>query len=142
MITIEHSVQYPESSQAVFDAVTDFPHLPSWQHDVLEARLVSGPLAEGAVVHQVRKVMGRRTETDLTVTEFLPGERITLQTPDGASPSVRQSYRIRVGGAGTRVDFVLEIDGVPRMAEHLARTQLSRQVPDMFSRLGNLLIRA
>ncbi|GAA2209627.1 hypothetical protein GCM10009850_050860 [Nonomuraea monospora] len=138
MITIEHAAGYPYSPEAVFAVLSDLEGYPAWQADVLEAR-VDGPPREGAAVAQVRKVMGRRTELDLTVTEYVPGERLTIRTAEGVRPGVTQRYAVRPSAGGCRVEFGLELDGVPKMAEHLVRAQLGKQVPLLFERLGALL---
>ncbi|GAA1978281.1 SRPBCC family protein [Catenulispora subtropica] len=139
MIEIGHRVAYPQAREAVFSAVTDFGGLPAWQADVVEAGLASPALERGAVVHQVRKVLGKRTETDLVVSEFVPGEALVLETGDGSKPSVRQSYRVVADGAGCVLEFQLRLDGVPKMAEHLAKAQLGKNVPKMFAALGTVL---
>jgi len=142
MIVIEHTASYPCDASAVGAALADLAGYPSWQADVLDARPQEGPVGIGTHLVQIRKVMGRRTEVDLTVTEYRAGSQITLQTQPGAKPGVTQSYTVhRDGAESSRVDFRLELDGVPRLAEHLARAQLGKQVPEMFRRLGELLQR-
>ena len=137
MIEITHDASYPQPTEAVFAALTDFAAYPAWQTDVESAFLASGvPAQAGSRVHQVRKIMGRRTDIDLTVAEFVPGQLLTLRTEEAARPSVRQTYRLMPAANGCTLTFLLVIDGVPRMAEHLARTQLSRQVPQMLDRVG------
>ncbi|MEV4000618.1 SRPBCC family protein [Actinomadura sp. NPDC049753] len=138
MIIVEHNADFPYPASAVFTVLADLERYPAWQQDVLEAQ-VNGPVREGAAVAQVRKVMGRRTELSLTVTEYVPGELIAIQTVAGTRPAVTQRYAVHASGAGCRVEFLLELDGVPRMAEHLVRAQLGKQVPQLFQRLGSLL---
>ncbi|GAA2010465.1 hypothetical protein GCM10009839_00450 [Catenulispora yoronensis] len=139
MIEIEHRATFPQTAEQVFAAVVDFPTLPRWQADVLAAELTSADLALGAVVHQVRKVMGKRTETDFTATEYVAGELLTLETAADVKPAVRQRYRVTADGTGSVVEFQLRLDGVPKMAEHLAKAQLGKNVPKMFNNLGALL---
>jgi len=68
------------------------------------------------------------------------GRHITLQTDPGTRPSVKQSYTVREDGAtASRVEFRLELDSVPKLAEHPARAQPGKQVPAMFERLGSVL---
>lgn len=139
MIEIEHRAAYPQPAQAVYAAVTDFAALPSWQADVLDAALTAPALAVGATVHQTRKVLGKRTETDFTVTEYEPGSALVLETVDGTKPAVRQSYRVVSEGSGSVLEFGLRLDGVPKMAEHLAKAQLGKNVPKMLAALGEVL---
>ncbi|NUW41145.1 SRPBCC family protein [Nonomuraea rhodomycinica] len=138
MITVDHVADYPRPPAAVFAVIADPARFPEWQTDVLESH-ASGPLGEGVRVDQVRKVMGRRTEIGLTVSGYVPGASFTLSTPPEAKPGVSQSYRLHEIDGGCRVEFHLELRGVPKMAEHLVRAQLGKQVPQLFDRLGGLL---
>jgi hypothetical protein len=141
MIVVEHTANCSEPSTVVAAALADLTGYPRWQPDVLEvSRADDGPIAVGARLTQTRKVMGRRTEVALTVTDYQPGESITVSTDPGARPAVTQSYRIHPNGeTASRIDFRLELDGVPKLAEHLVKAQLSKTVPDMFTRLETLL---
>jgi uncharacterized protein YndB with AHSA1/START domain len=138
MITVDHVADYPHPAADVFTVVSDPARFPEWQADVLESR-ASGPLGDGVRVDQVRKVMGRHTEIGLTVTDYVPGASFTLRTPPEARPGVSQTYRVHEADGGCRVEFHLELQGVPKMAEHLVRVQLGRQVPQLFEKLGTLL---
>ncbi len=82
--------------------------------------------------------MGCRTEVSLTITRLVPAELVTLATAPGTQPAVRQSWWLRPDGDGCRLDYRLTLDGVPKMAEHLARAQLTRQIPQMFDRLATI----
>ncbi|WP_027345783.1 SRPBCC family protein [Hamadaea tsunoensis] len=141
MIVVEHDTTYLSDPETVVAALTDLAGYPAWQKDVLEVSgLDTAPVGIGTRLIQTRKVMGRRTEVALTVTDYAPGERITLRTDPGAQPAVTQAYAVGPDGAhGSRLTFRLELDGVPKLAEHLVKAQLGKQVPDMFQRLGDLL---
>jgi len=140
MIVVEHETTYPSDPETVADAVADLAAYPAWQTDVLEvSRPDSAPVGVGTRLTQVRKVMGRRTEVALTVTDYQPGARIALRTEPGAKPAVSQAYAVHPDGTGSRLVFRLELDGVPKLAEHLVKAQLGKQVPEMFQRLGVLL---
>ncbi|MEV0649085.1 SRPBCC family protein [Phytomonospora sp. NPDC050363] len=143
MITVEHTADYPFPAQRVFDTVADLAGHPVWQPEVLAVSPVDDdPVAVGKRILQTRKVMGRRTEIALTVTEFEPASHLVLATDAGAEPGVTQTYTITDRDGGSRCDFRLELDGVPRLAEHLARAQLSRRVPELFRRLATVLAEA
>ncbi|GAA3422995.1 SRPBCC family protein [Streptosporangium sandarakinum] len=138
MITVEHAAAYLVSAERVFAVLADLEGYPAWQADVLSAR-VDGPVRQGATVTQVRKVMGTRTEIALIVTEYVPDRRIVLQTAPGGRPGVTQRYTVAEEESGCRVEFHLELDGVPKLAEHLVRAQLGKQVSQLFDRLGTLV---
>lgn len=139
MIEISSSAHYDLPASRIFAIITDPSRYPAWQADVESASLIGdGPARQGAHIRQVRKVMGRRTEVGLTITHLVPAELVTLATGPGADPGVQQSYRLRPDGEGCRLDFQLTLDGVPKMAEHLARAQLTRQILHMLERLATI----
>jgi hypothetical protein len=139
MIQLSGSARYDAPASAIFAILADPDRYPAWQLDVESAALADdGPARKGARVREVRMVMGHRTELGLTFTQFVPAEMVTLATAAAARPGVRQSYRLRPDGGGCRLDYELALDGVPTMAEHLARAQLTRQIPRMLQRLASI----
>jgi uncharacterized protein YndB with AHSA1/START domain len=138
MIEIQTSATYQQPPEVLFAVLADLGGYPAWQADVLSAE-ANGAAAVGTEVHQVRKIMGRHTDVGLTVTEYDPGKLIVLATAEGASPGVEQTYRALTDGTGSRLEFRLRLEGVPRMAEHLAKAQLGKQVPKLLAALGDQL---
>jgi ribosome-associated toxin RatA of RatAB toxin-antitoxin module len=138
---LEYSVSYPHPASAVFAAITDFPAYPWWQPDVMGIRAAQAlPAGLGTQVLEVDTVMGRRTHLTLTVTEYEQDRLLTLQTAAGARPRVRQAYRLQpTCNGGCRLDFHLELDDVPKLADHLVKTQLSHQVERFFDELGAIV---
>jgi len=117
MIEISSSTRYDQPASTVFAILTDPPSYPAWQQDVESASLTGdAPAQQGARIRQV----------------------LTLATDPGIKPAIRQSWRLQPDDGGCRLDFQLNLDGVPKMAEHLARAQLSRTVPQMLDRLGTV----
>lgn len=139
MIEISRTARYDAPAGTIFAVITDPSRYPAWQHDVQSASMArEGPARQGARIHQVRTVMGRRTAIGLTITQLVPAELVTLATAAGAKPAMRQTYRLRPDGDGCRLEFQLTVDGVPPMAEHIARAQLTRQIPQMLERLATI----
>jgi ribosome-associated toxin RatA of RatAB toxin-antitoxin module len=138
---LDYSVSYPYPAPAVFAAITDFPAYPWWQPDVTGIRAAEAlPAGLGTQVLEVDNVMGRQTHVTLTVTEYEQDRLVTLQTPAGARPQVRQEYRLEpTADGGCRLDFHLEFDDVPKLADHLVKTQLSHQVERFFGELGAIV---
>ncbi len=138
---LDYSVGYPYPASAVFAAITDFPAYPWWQPDVMGIRAAEAlPAGLGTQVLEVDNVMGRQTHVTLTVTEYEQDRLVTLQTPAGARPEVRQEYRLEpTGDGGCRLDFHLQFDDVPKLADHLVKTQLSYQVERFFDELGAIV---
>lgn len=79
MIHVDHSIRYDRPAGEVFAALTDIASFPDWQPEVLSAEITGETaIGPGTPVRQVRKVMGRRTETELTVSAFRPDQLLTL----------------------------------------------------------------
>jgi hypothetical protein len=137
MIEIIRAARYDAPAGAIFAIITDPPRYPAWQPGVESASLDrEGPARQGSRISQVRTVMGRRAEIGLTVTRLVPAELVTLATGPGATPAVAEAFRLRPDGDGCRLEFRLILDGIPAMAEHLARAQLTRQAQQMLERLA------
>jgi hypothetical protein len=84
--------------------------------------------------------MGWSTNISLITTDYEPDRLLTLQSAAYARPAVRQTYRLKpASGEGCQLTFHLELVGVPKMAEHLARTQLTRQAGRIFDALTAIL---
>jgi ribosome-associated toxin RatA of RatAB toxin-antitoxin module len=141
MLNLDYNVIYPYPAAAVFAAITDFPAYPWWQPDVVGIRAAGAlPAGLGTQVLQVVSVMGRQTHVTLTVTEYEQDRLITLQTPAGARPEVRQAYRLEpTGDGGCRLDFHLELDDIPKWSDHLVKTQLGHQAKRFFDELGAIV---
>jgi uncharacterized protein YndB with AHSA1/START domain len=137
---LDYAVTYPYPAPAVFDAITDFPAYPWWQPHVGVRAAGALPSGPGTQVLRVQDVMGHETDITLTLTEYEQDRLLTLQTPAGARPGVRQAYRLEpTGDGGCRLDFHLALDGVPKMAEHFVKTELSHQVKRFFEDLGAIV---
>lgn len=140
MIEISRAAGYDAQAVAIFAIITEAASYPAWQPGVESASLSGeGPARRGSRISQVRRVMGRRTELSLTITRLVPGELFTLATDPGAIPAVRETYRLRPEGDGCRLGFRLTLDGIPAMAEHLARPQLTRQAQQTLERLAAIV---
>ena len=137
MIEISRAARYDAPADAIFAIITDLSRYPAWQPGVECASLAGeGAFRQGARIRQVRTVMGRQTDVGLTITRLVPDELLTLVTAPGATPAVREIYWLRPDGDGCRLEFWLALDGIPVMAEHLARAQLTGQMQQMLERLA------
>jgi hypothetical protein len=137
VIEISRAARYDQPAGAIFAVLADLPGYPAWQPGVECASTDGeGAFRQGDRVRQVRTVMGRRTQINLTITQLVPAGLVTLATDPGAIPAVRETYRLRPDGNGCRLEFRLTLDGMPAMAEHLVRAQLTRQVQQTLERLA------
>ncbi len=82
MLRIDLTLEIARPPAEVFAALTDLDRIPEWQESAVESRC-DGPLAEGARIHERRRAMGRELESELEVTSFEPGRRLTLKAVSG-----------------------------------------------------------
>jgi hypothetical protein len=140
MIEISRAAAYDAPVVAIFAVITDPSRYPAWQPSVEFASLAGGDIfRESNQIRQVRMVMGRRTQIDLAITRLVPAELVTLATDPGAIPALRETYRLRPDRDGCRLEFRVTLDGIPAMAEHLVRAQLTRQTQQMPHRLATIV---
>jgi uncharacterized protein YndB with AHSA1/START domain len=82
VVRIEVTLDVARTPQEVFELMTDLGRLPDWQASAVESK-ADGPLRQGALIRERRRVMGREHETQLEVTAFDPPRRLTLKALDG-----------------------------------------------------------
>lgn len=133
------SLEIARPVEEVFDFLADVPNLPRWQESSISAR-AEGPMAVGTKVHELRRFLGRRLETELEVTEFERPRLLTLATIAGPVPfTVR--HELSPTDRGTRLDFVGEGEpgGFFRLAEPLVERRARSEFTRDFARLKKLL---
>src|SRR5947207_14120835 len=71
MATIDHTFTVNAEPPVVFGYLTDPDQATVWQSSLLEARFEpEGEIRPGTQIHEVRKMLGRRIESTVEVTEF------------------------------------------------------------------------
>jgi uncharacterized protein YndB with AHSA1/START domain len=140
-ITVKHAATYDAPPEAVFAAITDVAREPQWQPQVLRTwQEPSGPVAVGTVVGRERKIMGRPTVQLSEVTAVTANVTLQLREQPGSGEPFRVSYLLTPVGAGsTKLEFVMEIEGVPRMFATAVQRRLGGELAGQFSKLGELL---
>ena len=139
MIHFEFSVDVNRPPSEVFAYITDADRLPEWQSGAVEAQWL-GEKARGTRIHEVRKFLGRRMETELEVTEYEPDRRFGLKAVSGPVPySVTQELEPRDGG--TRLTFVGEGEpgGFFKLAEPVVARVAERQFKSDFETMKDIL---
>lgn len=141
MITFEYSDTFAYPAANVFAALTDIHARPSWQPDLIEARIdPAGTARPGAQVFEVRKIAGRRSETTFIVSAFEQDQRLTLETPAGGQQRISESYWIEpLPGGNCRLNSRAEIDGVPRIAQFFVHQTMTKSIPQYFERLKSVI---
>jgi uncharacterized protein YndB with AHSA1/START domain len=139
MIRFQFSLDIDRPPAEVFAYVTDAERLPEWQSSAVEARW-QGEKARGARIHEVRKFLGRRMDSDLEVTEYEPDRLFALKAVSGPVPfSVHQTLEPRDGG--TRLTFVGEGEpgGFFKLAEPIVGRVAERQFKGDFETMKDIL---
>jgi ribosome-associated toxin RatA of RatAB toxin-antitoxin module len=139
MMRIERSTRLPHPPAEVFGVVTDFEAYPAWQEDVVQSELDGDRPAVGATVRQVRRFMNTRAEAVMAIAELEPDRLLSLRTVAGSRLRVDQSYRVAAADGGSRIDVVIELDGLSSMAERVVGNTLDAYVRRQMERLDVLL---
>jgi len=141
MIKVESSVVIGRPVEEVFAFVADPANNAKWQEGLIESRLESpGPMGLGSKITDVRKFIGRKLESQLEVTAFEPGKRVSLKVVKGPLPfEVTQTFEPEAGG--TRLGFVAQGEpaGFFKLAEGMVKKQLEDQLTENASRLKKAL---
>jgi hypothetical protein len=141
MATVDHTFTVRAKPTVVFAYLTDPEKETIWQASLLEARFEpEGAIRPGTQFHEVRKLLGRRVESTVEVTEFEPERAFAGRTLSGPIPW-RFSYRVEEANGSTRVVFHMEGEpgGFFRLAEPLVVRTLEKQLANDFSTLKELI---
>jgi hypothetical protein len=125
----------------VFAFLTDREKATVWQASLLEAQFSpDAPVHKGTEIHEVRKLLGRRVESTVDVTEFEPDRLFGGRVRSGPIPWEFR-YIFEGTGEATRVDFHLEGEpgGFFRLAEPLVVRTVEKQLQNDFSTLKELV---
>lgn len=125
----------PAAPEQVEAYVTDPAKVVELSPD-LESFELSGPLAVGTKVREVRRVLGRRMKLEWTVTEYEPNRRMVFDWT-GRRMRVTGAVTFEPVNGGTRVSTHNEIrsSGALRLVEGLIARGVRREERTMFERL-------
>lgn len=141
MIKVELSTDINRPAEEVFAYVTDPANDAKRQEGVIESRPVSdGPLSAGSKIRDVRKFLGRKIESEMEVTEYIPNTFRSLKVASGLLPfEIGQTFH--PAGEGTRIDIVAEGEpaGVFKLASGAFKKQLESQLAADSKRLKEAL---
>jgi hypothetical protein len=88
MFTVTESVSIDRSPQEVFDFFTDGRNRPRWDETVIFERLTSPePVGVGSTIHTRMRTMGRESDFDWRVTEFIRPTRMAIVSTAGMLPT-------------------------------------------------------
>lgn len=120
MFTVEQQITIDRPLADVFAYFADLKNTPRWRPEVLDVRDVSGPLAEGTTFSEIVNFMGKKAYT-MRVTDFSPGQRVTIEAVTGPGALPIQSFRFESIGGGTRFSIRADVrtSGLFRLLEPL-----------------------
>src|SRR5215207_3985490 len=138
----EHSVVIDRPIEEVFAFVTDPNNDPLWQSTSLETEQTSeGAVDVGATFRNTSKLLGRRIESTMEVTENEPPRRQYVRITSGPIPGEGCYLFEPADGGSTRFTqtFEAEVGGFFRLAEPLVERAISRQTEADMATLKDLL---
>ena len=141
MKTIQATITIERPIEEVFEAATNFRHLPNWRMDLIHAKITSeGPVQTGSTYLFNMKVMGRAIDTTGEVEKF---ESPRLYAWKATSGPFLQSGNIRfeTTKGGTHVLETIHADpgGFFKLAEPLLMKQQQNQMERDLRQLKDLL---
>ncbi len=141
MATIDHTFTVAAPPAVVFAYLTDRDKATVWQGSLLEAHFSpDAPVHKGTEIHEVRKLLGRKIESTVEVTEFEPDQLFGGRVLSGPVPW-QFRYTFALADGSTRVGFHMEGEpgGFFRLAEPLVVRTVERQLESDFSTLKELV---
>lgn len=118
---IERSVTTGASPRTVFDYLADFSTTNEWDPGTVKTTRSRGDGGVGTEYHNVSRFLGRKTELNYTVEEYLPGSRIALRG-ENSTVVAHDTITVREEAPDrTRVDYRAEFSfkGLARLAAPL-----------------------
>jgi uncharacterized protein YndB with AHSA1/START domain len=99
----ERRIAVDAPPDAVFAYLANFPRHSEWAADPLRIEKLSiGPVQQGTAFRSVGQERGVEHEQKVTITEFVPNERITFEAEAGFGV-VRHWFRIEPASVGVRL---------------------------------------
>ena len=141
MATIERTLTLAAPPARVFDYLTDPEKAAVWQSSLLEARLTPDvPMRRGTRIAETRKLLGRRMESTVEVTELDPDRLFAGRVLDGPVPWEFR-YTLTATDGGTEMAFRIEGEpgGFFRLAEPLVVRTVAKQTDGDLATLKELV---
>lgn len=138
---IEQSITINCPAPQVFAFVSNPNNNVLWQPEVIEHTMLSdGPMALGSKMRHVSKFMGRRIESNLEITEFVPNQKIAFHVTSGTLPYTIY-YLFDSEGNGTRFTYsgVMGTNWFLKLIQPLMMRNAKRVIDGDLSRLKLIL---
>ena len=141
MATVDLTFTVNATPAVVFAYLTDREKSTVWQASLLEADFSPDePMRQGTEIHEVRKILGRKLDSTVEVTEFEPDRLFGGRVLSGPVPWEFR-YTFKEADGSTQVDFHMEGEpgGFFRLAEPLVVRTVVKQIESDFSTLKELV---
>ncbi len=141
MARVDFSVQIARSPEDVFTYLTDVDNIREWQPATEEVRReTDGPLTPGSTYVHALRMMGRRLETRIEVTELAAPSRFSIKTT-GGPVNFNVTHHLEPSGDGTRmrIEGEGEAGGALRLGGGMAVKAAERELRKSFERLKSIL---
>ena len=142
MIEIREVVEVNRSASDVFDQLARIEALPAWLPPIRSARqLDPGPLRVGSRARLTIDGPGRTIAATGEITELEPATTIAFRTLDAPAGVRARCEIVPLAGARTelRLTASIELPGLLRFAEGVARDRIRRELPTALDELRTRL---
>ncbi len=142
-LDFEHHVEIERPATEVFPFLADCENNPRWQSGMQSCRWTSGRDAEtgaievGATYEQHARFMGRAIDTHFRVTEYVPGQRISIESTVSTFP-IQVTRSVASLGPG-RCRVTAHIRGQPTGVLKLFSPMVKSSVAKDYRKLKALL---
>ncbi len=116
--------------QEVFDFATNPDNFAQWQSGTESAEWSSeGPVGVGSTVHSVGRMLGRKLDLNVEITQWNPPDSYSIRVKSGPlDVEGTNKYESKDGGTLLTQDFQGELGGFFKLAEGMAIKQVKKQV--------------
>ncbi len=119
MAKIELSIVIDRPVEEVFAFKVNVENDLNWASDATEIKKTSeGPIGVGTTFHRVGVLLGRRSESEIEITEYDPYRKYTSKSKSGPFPFEAQwTFESVPGGTQVSLAGEAELDGLLKLAE-------------------------
>ncbi len=138
MFKIEMSITIERAAEEIFNYVIDLGNYRDWQRGVVEVKQVSsGPLRVGTQINEVRRVLGQRGTSALTITGLQRYSRVAVKS-ESASVQSEFELQLKPVWGGTQVTLTGQVQpaGMAKVLEPLFARALAGQLHAALERLS------
>jgi uncharacterized protein YndB with AHSA1/START domain len=138
MATVSSTTLINQPVEKVFEYVVNVANHKSWQAGILEATVTPpGPVNLGSMYNYTSEVMGRRIQSQMKVTGYVPNQTwavTTVPTP------VETTYTFEPAGSGTKLTIIMQLSGgYPAAAEAMVKQQMQKSLDEQGNRIKQMV---